>query len=144
MVVAMRSKVRSYTEMLRIPEYKERFLYLQLSGMVGAQTFGNERYLNQILYNSAKWKKCRNEVVIRDDGCDLACPDYPIKGRVIVHHINPITIDDILEERGIVFDLDNLISVAHSTHEAIHYGDEHLLPHNPTIRVKNDTCPWKH
>lgn len=134
---------KSYKELARIDNYNERFEYLKLQGSVGAQTFGCDRYLNQMLYNSVQWKKCRNEVIIRDDGCDLAHPDYPIKGRIIIHHINPITIEDILDENPQIFDLDNLISVSHITHEALHYGDSNLLPKPPIERTKNDTCPWK-
>ena len=134
---------KTYSELVMLPTFEERFQYLRLDGSVGEATFGCDRYLNQMMYNSAKWRHCRNAVLVRDDGCDLACPDHIIGGRVVVHHINPVTVDDLLSENSIVFDLDNLITVSHTTHEAIHFGDEHLLPSPLVERRRNDTCPWR-
>lgn len=128
---------------MKIKKFEDRFKYLSLVGMVGETTFGGHRQLNQILYSSEKWKSTRREVIFRDNGCDLSHEDYPIRGSIYIHHINPITIDDILEERPCVFDLENLISTAFKTHNAIHYGTEDLLPRGPIERTKNDTCLWR-
>lgn len=135
---------RSYSELIRIPTFEERFKYLQLSGSVGDFTFGSKRHINQVLYKTPEWLSVRDKVIIRDNGCDLGIPDRLIGGRVLVHHMNPITIDDILNRNPKVFDMDNLISVSHITHEAIHYGNEDLLMKDPIERCKNDTCPWRH
>lgn len=134
---------RSYSELIAIPTYEDRFHYLQLNGAVGKDTFGYDRYLNQILYNSKEWKRFRDEVIIRDNGCDLAFEGYDIHGRILVHHINPITVDDVVNRNPIVFDPENVICVTHNTHNAIHYGDESLLITAPVERTKHDTCPWK-
>lgn len=136
---------RSYSELMSIEGYLDRFDYLKLGGYVGRETFGSNRYLNQMLYRSYDWKKFREEMVIRDNGCDLGHPDYEIKkGIIILHHINPITVDDVINKRYCVFDPDNVICVAHLTHEAIHYGDETLLPKNSfAIRTPGDTIPWR-
>lgn len=116
---------------------------MQLQGAVGKDTFGYDRYLNQVLYNSQEWKRFRNEIIIRDNGCDLACEGYDIHGRILVHHINPITVDDVVNRNPSVFDPENVICVTHNTHNAIHYGDESLLITAPIERTRNDTCPWK-
>lgn len=135
---------KSHSELIKIDSFEERFKYLSLVGIVGETTFGGHRYLNQILYQTDKWKKdTRREVILRDNGCDLAHEDYPIQGSIYIHHINPITIDDILEERTCVFDLENLISTSFRTHNAIHYGTEELLQKGFVERKKNDTCPWR-
>ena len=136
---------RSYTELKDILGYEDRFRYLRLDGSVGHDTFGYERYLNQTLYKSPEWRRVRGLVLTRDNGCDLAHEDYPIPNgyRILIHHINPITVNDILDRNPKVFDLDNLIVVTHRTHEAIHYGDESLLPQQPIVRLPNDTCPWR-
>lgn len=134
---------RSYSELITIPTYEDRFHYLQLNGAVGKDTFGYDRYLNQILYNSKEWKRFRDEIIIRDNGCDLAFEGYDIHGRILVHHINPITVDDVVNRNPIVFDPENVICVTHNTHNAIHYGDESLLITAPVERTKHDTCPWK-
>ena len=134
---------RSYSELITIPTYEDRFHYLQLNGAVGKDTFGYDRYLNQILYNSKEWKRFRDEIIIRDNGCDLAFDGYDIHGRILVHHINPITVDDVVNRNPIVFDPENVICVTHNTHNAIHYGDESLLTTAPVERTKHDTCPWK-
>ena len=135
--------IRNYTELIAIPTFEERFRYLQLNGQVGKDTFGYDRYLNQILYNSQEWKRFRDKIIIRDNGCDLACEGYDIHGRILVHHINPIRVDDVVNRNPIVFDPENVVCVTHNTHNAIHYGDESLLILAPVERTKNDTCPWK-
>lgn len=134
---------KTYSELIKIDVFEERFKYLSLSGIVGKATFGGHRYLNQILYQLDKWKSARREVIYRDNGLDLAHKDHPISGSIYIHHINPITVDDILEERPCVFDLDNLISTSFRTHNAIHYSSEELLPKGPADRKINDTCPWR-
>lgn len=134
---------RTYSEMIKNSAFKDRFKYLSLAGIVCNITFGGHRSLNQILYQTDKWKSTRREVILRDNGCDLAHPDYSIKGSIYIHHINPITIEDILNDRPCVFDLDNLVCTAFRTHNAIHYGTEDLLPKGPVIRTKNDTCLWR-
>lgn len=136
--------IRTYSELITIPTFEERFEYLQLKGLVGKDTFGYDRYLNQVLYRSPEWKRLRNQIIIRDAGCDLACDGYDVYGKVLIHHLNPITVEDVLARSRKVFDPDNLVCVSHSTHNAIHYGDVDLLVTGPIIRTKNDTCPWRH
>lgn len=140
----MTMSIRTYSELIAIPTFEERFEYLQLKGSVGKDTFGYDRYLNQVLYRSHEWKRLRNQIIIRDGGCDLACDGHDIYGKVLIHHLNPITVEDILTRSRKVFDPDNLVCVSHSTHNAIHYGDVDLLVTGPIIRTKNDTCPWRH
>ena len=142
-MITMKNTKR-YSELITIPTYEERFKYLQLKGAVGNDTFGYDRYLNQILYNSPEWKRLRNQIIIRDNGRDLGCEGYEIYGRILIHHMNPITVEDIVSRDPIVFDPENLICVSHNTHNAIHYGDENLLIMAPVERIKNDTCPWRH
>ena len=144
-VIQMSTKmIRTYSELLTLPTFEERFEYLKLGGRVGYETFGYDRYLNQILYNSYEWKyNTRRKIILRDNGCDLGCDGFEIFGKILVHHINPITVDDVLNRRPIVFDPENLISTTHNTHNAIHYGDVDLLTIGPIERTKNDTCPWK-
>lgn len=134
---------KSYHEMIKIDNFFDRFNYVKLEGYVGASTFGSNRYLNQMLYRSYEWKKFRNEIVLRDNGCDLGDPDREIGGIIIVHHLNPITIDDVVQRRSCVFDPDNVVCVSHITHEAIHYGDESLLIKDPVERYPGDTIPWR-
>ena len=136
--------IKTYSEMITLPTFEERFEYLKIGGFVGRETFGYDRYLNQVLYNSPEWKKCRLKIIIRDNGCDLGCEGYEIHGRIIIHHINPITLEDILNRNPMVFDPDNLITTIHNTHNAIHYGDRDLLLIAPIERSRNDTCPWRH
>lgn len=136
--------IKTYSELITIPTFEERFEYLQLKGSVGKDTFGYDRYLNQVLYRSPEWKRLRNQIIIRDDGCDLACDGYDVYGKVLIHHLNPITVEDVLARSRKVFDPDNLVCVSHNTHNAIHYGDVDLLVTGPIIRTKNDTCPWRH
>ena len=139
-----RMNTKSYSELITIPTFEERFEYLQLKGSVGKDTFGYDRYLNQVLYRSPEWKKLRNQIIIRDCGRDLACGGYEIYGRILIHHLNPITVDDVLDRSRKVFDPDNLVCVTHNTHNAIHYGDASMLLTGPIVRTKNDTCPWRH
>ena len=136
--------IKTYSELITIPTFEERFEYLQLKGSVGKDTFGYDRYLNQVLYRSPEWKRLRNQIIIRDCGCDLACEGYDIHSKVLIHHLNPITVEDVLARSRKVFDPDNLVCVSHNTHNAIHYGDVDLLVTRPIIRTKNDTCPWRH
>lgn len=139
----MTTTYKTYSELIKFLSFEDRFNYLSLIGIVGEVTFGGHRHLNQILYQTEQWKRTRREIILRDNGCDLGHEDYPIAGSVYIHHINPITIEDILEERPCVFDLENLICVSFKTHNAIHYGSDDLLPKGPVIRIKNDTCPWR-
>lgn len=136
-------KIRSYSEMITLPTFEERFKYLQLSGKVGKDTFGFDRYLNQVFYRSRRWKSIRDKVIIRDNGCDLGVEGHEITGQIIIHHMNPITIEDIELESEFLLDPEFLISTIHNTHNAIHYGDEDLLIKLPRERTPNDTCPWK-
>lgn len=135
--------IRSYSELIQLPTFEERFNYLKLDGIVGEDTFGHDRYINQLLYKSGKWKRTRNDIIIRDNGCDLGMADRAIYGKLIVHHINPITEDDILRDRTCVYDPDNLICVSHNTHQAIHYSSDDILIKDPIERTQHDTCPWK-
>lgn len=133
---------RTYSEMIRKPTYLERFEYLSLGGVAFDETFGHSRFLNQGFYTSAEWKKVRRNVVARDLACDLAWPDYPINGRLIVHHINPITEFDIIHGSDSMIDMDNLVCVSHMTHNAIHFGDRNLLPKDIVVRKPGDTKLW--
>jgi len=135
--------IRTYSDLRRLPTLKERFEYLKLAGKVGADTFGFDRYLNQRFYKLGKWKSARNYVIIRDNGCDLGVEGYEIGDKVLVHHMNPITLDNVLEMDDALFDPEFLICVSHDTHNAIHYGDANLLPKLPIERRPGDTCPWK-
>lgn len=135
--------MRTYNDLIQLPTYKERFEYLKLLGEVGKDTFGFDRYLNQSFYKSPNWRKIRNEVILRDNGCDLAHPDFPIAGKIIIHHMNPVDTDDIVYQREVLLNPDFLVCVSHITHNAIHYGDMELLPSDPIERKPNDTCPWR-
>ena len=129
---------------MKLDTFEERFNYLKLDGRVGEDTFGHDRYLNQMLYKTNKWiKETRPRIIARDNGCDLGMEGRDIGGRILIHHINPITVDDILHERPEVFDPENLISTSHLTHNAIHYSNDDILIKDPIVRSKNDTCPWK-
>ena len=139
----MRNGIKSYSELITLPTFEERFEYLRLNGTVGSETFGHDRYLNQTLYRSPEWKRFRHKIIIRDNGCDLACEGYEIYEKVLIHHINPITIKDILERNSMVFDPENAVCTVLNTHNAIHYGDENLLITAPIERSRNDTCPWR-
>ena len=135
--------VRTYSDLIKIPTFEERFKYLQLSGFVGKETFGFDRYLNQNFYRSAEWKRIRDQVIVRDNGCDLGIEDRTIAGKILIHHMNPINDKDILNMTDILLNPEYLICVSHITHNAIHYGNEDLLIKDPVVRFKNDTCPWK-
>ncbi len=136
-------KIKSYSEMCSFSTFIERFNYLKLNGKVGIETFGFDRYLNQVLYCSQEWKRFRRQVIIRDNGCIFGLDGYNINGRLIVHHINPITLEQIEQRDPMIFSMENVVCVTHNVHEAIHYGDESLIPTDPIIRKPNDTCPWK-
>lgn len=138
-------RIRSYTELSSLKTFEERYNYLRLNGRVGADTFGFDRIFNQRFYqNSIEWKRIRNHVIVRDNGCDLGVEGYEITGqRIIIHHMNPITLEDIRKGSEFLLDPEYLITTVHSTHNAIHYGDERLLAKTPIERSRNDTCPWK-
>lgn len=135
--------IKTYSELIKLSTFKERYRYLRLTGRVGEDTFGFDRYLNQIFYRSAEWKRVRDLVIVRDNGCDLGIEDRIIYGKILIHHMNPITDKDILNATDILLNPEYLICVSHITHNAIHYGDENLLITEPIVRTKNDTCPWK-
>lgn len=137
---------RTYSELITIPTFEQRFEYLKLDGRVCDITFGSQRYLNQILYTSDEWRQFRTQIILRDEARDLASPGYEIhdKKLIIIHHLNPITIDDILNRDPKVFDYDNVVCTFRRTHEAIHYGDKSQVQYTPIVRMPNDTCPWKH
>lgn len=136
-------KIKTYSELIMMPTFEERFEYLKIGGRIGEQTFGSDRYYNQRFYRSSEWKRVRNEIILRDNGCDLGCPDRPIPGKIIIHHLNPIIIDDIDLGSEYLLNPDYLICVSHNTHNALHYGDKSLLPKDPVERRPYDTCPWK-
>lgn len=138
-----RAILKSYRNLILLPTILDRFEYLRIKANVGDPTFGFDRFINQDFYQSREWRQVRMKVIARDEGCDLGMPDYPIGGKVIIHHINPITAEDIENASDLLFDLDNLICVSESTHNAIHFGDETLLPAEPIIRRPGDTCPWR-
>ena len=137
--------LRTYDELIRLGSFEERFAYLRLQGNVGRDTFGSDRYLNQLFYRSQEWKHIRNQVIARDNGCDLGVEGYEIyKGqRILIHHMNPLRVDDILDQTEYLMDPKYLITTTFRTHNAIHYSDESLLPILPKERTPNDTCPWK-
>lgn len=135
--------MRTHSELIRLSTFEERFRYLRLGDSVGEETFGFDRYLNQRFYSSAEWKRIRRDVIIRDNGCDLGIADRAIGGRILIHHMNPVTRKDIIWASEILMDPEYLICVSHETHNAIHYGDESLLMAVPPERKPNDACPWK-
>lgn len=136
--------IRTYSELITLQTFEERYKYLQLSGFVGEETFGFDRYLNQNFYRSQEWKRIRDQVIIRDNGCDLGIEGREIFGKIIIHHMNPICIKDIQNVSDYLLNPDYLICTTHQTHNAIHYSDENLLIRDPIERTANDTCPWKH
>lgn len=136
--------IRTYSELISLPTFTERFRYLSLRGMVAAETFGFDRYLNQKFYRSSEWKALRDRIICRDMGRDLAAEGFDIHGSIIIHHMNPIFTRDIIHQTELLLNPEYLICTTHNTHNAIHYGDESLLITGPAIRTKNDTCPWKH
>lgn len=136
--------IRTYSELSKLKTFRERYEYLKLGGTVGEDTFGFDRYLNQIFYTSKEWKQIRNFVITRDNGCDLGMPDHKIiDDLILVHHMNPITKDDIINKSEMLLNPEYLITTVKPTHDAIHYGDESLLVEDYIERSKNDTCPWK-
>lgn len=135
--------IRRYSELITIQTFKERYEYLRLGGQVGKETFGFDRYLNQVFYRSKEWKSIRDYVITRDNGCDLGIEGREIPGRILIHHMNPITAEDIYNRSEFLLDPEYLISTIKITHDAIHYGDESLLLSEPIERTKNDTCPWR-
>lgn len=135
--------IRTYSELITLPTFEERYQYLRLNGRVGEETFGFDRWLNQKFYKDPEWLRIRDEVIIRDNGCDLAIPGREIYSRILIHHMNPITKDDILQRSKYLLDPEYLICTIKNTHDAIHYGDENLLVKGPVKRKPNDTCPWR-
>lgn len=139
----IQTTIKTYSELILLPTFEQRFEYLRLDGRVGEDTFGFDRYLNQLFYRSYEWRKIRDHVIVRDNACDLGVEGYDIYGKVLIHHMNPITARDIENRTDLLLNPEYLICVTHDTHNAIHYGDENLLIKGPVIRTKNDTCPWK-
>lgn len=139
------TSIKTYSELIQIPTFIERYQYLKIGGQVGEETFGHDRYLNQLLYRTPEWKRFRRKIIIRDNGCDLACEGYEIPDGVpiLVHHLNPITVDDVLRRDAKIFDPENTVSTILLTHNAIHYGDDSILMTGPVERTPYDTCPWK-
>lgn len=135
--------IRTYSELIKLQTFEERFRYLRLNGRVGEETFGFDRYLNQKFYNDPEWLRIRDQVIIRDNGCDLAMPDREIKTQILVHHMNPIDKEDILRRSNFLLNPEYLICTIKATHDAIHYGDESKLIIMPPERRPNDTCPWR-
>ena len=139
----MSMKIRTYSELITLNTFEERFRYLKLTACVGDETFGFDRYLNQQFYHSAEWKSLRNEIIIRDNACDLGILDRELNKRIIIHHMNPITKNDLIHQSDYLLNPEYLICVSHKTHQAIHYGDESILDDGVVERSKNDTCPWR-
>lgn len=135
--------IRTYSELIKLPTFQERFDYLKLGGTVGEDTFGFRRYLNQKFYMSPQWKRLRDEIIVRDNGCELALPDMPIMGKVYIHHLNPMTIDDVQYLSPLLTDPENLVCVSYEMHNAIHYGDISKVDHGMAVRTPNDMCPWR-
>lgn len=138
--------IRTYSELITLETFEERFLYLKLDGSIGEDTFGFDRYLNQLFYRSPEWKQVRNFVITRDMGCDLAIPDHEIiNQQILIHHMNPLTKEDIINKSDYLLNPEYLICTTKKTHNAIHYGDERILDQIvPIVRIKNDQCPWRH
>jgi hypothetical protein len=136
------AKIRTYRELCRLDTFEERFEYLRLSDVVGERTFGFDRWVNQRFYKSQEWQTVRNHVILRDNGCDLGIPGYEIHSGLLIHHMDPITVDDINHSESLIIDPDFLITTSLRTHNAIHYGDESLLPRGPVVRERGDTTLW--
>ena len=135
--------MRCYSELIKLRTFEERFKYLKLNGHVAVETFGYDRYMNQAFYHSDEWHSIRDKVILRDEGCDLAMQGHEIYDKIYIHHMNPITQEDIIHVSDFLIDPEYLICCRHSTHNAIHYGDESLLISMPVTRFPNDMCPWK-
>lgn len=136
--------IRTYSELSKLPTFRERYEYLRLEGVVGEETFGFDRYMNQFFYRSPEWRRIRDLVITRDGGCDLGIPGRDIFDRIIIHHMNPISPRDIRDRSDFLLNPEYLIATTHRTHQAIHYGDEGLLVQDEIVRFKNDMCPWRH
>lgn len=134
---------RCYTDLIQLKTFKERYDYLRLGGIVGQDTFGFDRYLNQKFYHSPEWKKIRRDVIIRDEGRDMATEGYELHGNIFIHHMNPLVPEDLINVPDYILNPEYLVCVSKRTHDAIHYGDSSLLPQLPIERKPNDTCPWK-
>lgn len=134
--------IRTYNELSRLETFEERFKYLDLRGVVGNATFGYDRYLNQLLYHSKEWRRTRDDLIVRDEACDLGILDRDIYDRIIIHHLNPITIENVENGDDCVYDPNNLICTSHNTHNAMHFGSEKLLIQLPKTRLKGDTGLW--
>lgn len=139
----MTDKIRTYSELMKLETFEERYKYLKLDGKVGEETFGFDRYLNQIFYKSPEWRSVRNEVIVRDNGCDLGIDGREIHTKILVHHMNPIRKEDIINRSEFLLNPEYLITTVKRTHDAIHYGEEELLIKDYTERTKFDTCPWR-
>jgi len=135
--------IKCYSELVLLPTFKERYEYLRMKGVVGEETFGFDRYMNQFFYRSPEWKRIRDFVIMRDNGCDLGIPGRGIFGKVMIHHMNPICPDDIRRRTDILLNPEYLVATTHNTHLAIHYGDDSILLQDPIERKPGDTCPWK-
>ena len=140
----MMKNIRTYSDLITLPTFKERYEYLRLDGIVGEETFGFDRYINQIFYKSKEWLEVRDYVIIRDNGCNLGIEGHEIHNRILIHHMNPIRKEDILNRSDILLNPEYLITTTKRTHDAIHYGDKNILLDTLIERIKNDTCPWKH
>ena len=136
--------IRTYSKLITLPTFEERYQYLKIGGTVGEETFGFDRYLNQSFYKTKEWLRIRDPVIVRDQGCDLAMIDREIRGKILVHHMNPITKEDVVRRTKYLLDPEYLICTVKNTHDAIHYGDESVLIKAPIERQKNETCPWRH
>ena len=136
-------KIRTYSELILLPTFKERYEYLKLGGKVGEETFGFDRHLNQKFYKSKEWRDIRDYVILRDNACDLGIEDREIHSRIIIHHMNPITKYDIVNQTEFLTNPEYMICTLKRTHDAIHYGDDSILFGDVVIRSKNDTCPWR-
>lgn len=136
--------IKTYSELIKLPTFEDRYRYLRIGGIVGEETFGYDRWINQMFYKNKKWLKIRDEIILRDGACDLGIKNREIHSVVYVHHMNPLTKDDILNQTDFLLNPEYLICTSYNTHNAIHYGDESLLLKDYVPRSKNDTCPWKH
>lgn len=141
--MSQNTKLRRYSELILLPTFEERFEYLRLSGVVGSETFGFDRYINQEFYHSQFWRTLRDKVIVRDLACDLAFPGRDMERGIVIHHMNPIDMKDVVDRSAFLFDPEYLICCSDRTHKAIHYGNESNLARDPIVRTKFDTCPWK-
>lgn len=140
----MTTMIRTYSELIKYDSFEDRFRYLKLDGLVGEETFGYDRYVNQIFYNSDEWKRTRRDIIVRDNGCDLGVVGFDIYSKILIHHMNPINVNDIIERSDYIMNPEYLICVTFETHNAIHFGDESILMNQQIIeRRPNDTCPWR-